>query len=164
MHEVVTRHLTRMVSENLSLPDLIIVDGGYNQVNVVTKVISDLNLSINVAGLVKDDKHRTSALLSSDDEVISLDNDRDLKLFLTSMQDEVHRFAITYFRKLKGKSMTSSILDSVNGIGDKRKKILLSVYDSLKTLNEATDEELLQYIPLNIIIELRKVLTKHLQE
>lgn len=158
MHEVVYRRLFKIISENDYKPDLIIVDGGLNQLNSVKDLISNLNLDINLAGLVKDDKHNTRALINENGEVIDIDKRSDLFFFLMKMQDEVHRFAITSHINKRKKSLTSSILDEVKGLGEKRKEIILKAFPSTLDLKNASVEEISQYVPLNVAKEIKKVL------
>lgn len=161
MHEVVYRRLFKIISENDYKPDLIIVDGGLNQLNSVKDLVSDLNLDINLAGLVKDDKHNTRALINEDGEVIEIDKRSDLFFFLMKMQDEVHRFAITSHINKRKKSLTSSILDEVKGLGAKRKETLLKAFPSTLDLKNASVEEISQYVPLNVAKEIKKVLNEN---
>ncbi len=158
MHEVVYRRLFKIISENDYKPDLIIVDGGLNQLNSVKDLVSDLNLDINLAGLVKDDKHNTRALINENGDLIDIDKRSDLFFFLMKMQDEVHRFAITSHINKRKKSLTSSILDEVKGLGVKRKETILKAFPSTLDLKNATVEEISQYVPLNIAKEIKKVL------
>ena len=150
MREVVYRRLFKIISDNDYKPDLIIVDGGLNQLNEVKEIVSNLNLEINLAGLVKDDKHNTRALINERGDVIEIDKRSDLFFFLMRMQDEVHRFAITSHVNKRKKSLTSSILDEVKGLGSKRKETLLKAFPSTADLMNATIEEISQYVPINV--------------
>ena len=158
MREVVYRRLFKIVSEDDYKPDLIIVDGGINQLNEVKEIVSNLNLEISLAGLVKDDKHNTRALLNEEGEVIEIDKRSDLFFFLMKMQDEVHRFAITSHINKRKKSLTSSILDEVKGLGVKRKEILLKAFPSTADLMKASVEEISQYVPINVAKEIKEKL------
>ncbi len=158
MREVVYRRLFKIISEDDYKPDLIIVDGGINQLNEVKDIVSNLNLDINLAGLVKDDKHNTRALLNEEGEVIEIDKRSDLFFFLMKMQDEVHRFAITSHINKRKKSLTSSILDEVKGLGAKRKEVLLKAFKSTADLSKATVEEISQYVPINVAKEIKEKL------
>lgn len=160
MKEVVYRRLFKIISDNDYKPDLIIVDGGLNQLNAIKEIISNLNLDINLAGLVKDDKHNTRALINQDGEIIDIDKKSDLFFFLMKMQDEVHRFAITTHTNKRKKSLTSSILDEVRGLGARRKEILLKAFPSTADLICATEEEISQYVPINVAKEIKKILKK----
>lgn len=158
MREVVYRRLFKIISEDDYKPDLIIVDGGINQLNEVKDIVSNLNLDINLAGLVKDDKHNTRALLNEEGEVIEIDKRSDLFFFLMKMQDEVHRFAITSHINKRKKSLTSSILDEVKGLGTKRKEVLLKAFKSTADLSKATVEEISQYVPINVAKDIKEKL------
>ncbi len=143
MREVVRRRYARVLRENLPFPDLIIVDGGKGHIEAVREVIEDeYGMEIPVAGLAKDDKHKTSVLLYGNPlEVVPLGRTSQEFYLLQRIQDEVHRFAITFHRQIRGKSSFQSILDDVPGIGEKRKKVLLKHFGSIKKMKEATFEE-----------------------
>ena len=158
MQEVVYRRLFKIISENDYKPDLIIVDGGINQLNVVKELVSNLNLDIALCGLVKDDKHNTRALVNEDAEEIAIDKRSDLFFFLMKMQDEVHRFAITSHINKRKKSLTSSILDEIKGLGVKRREVLLKAFPSTQDLINASEEEISQYVPACVAKEIKKVL------
>ena len=142
MKEVLYRRYYKVLMEEDTAPDLIIIDGGELQVNVAKEILDSLNLNIPIIGLKKDDKHRTNTIIDKDLNIINIDSKSNLFLFLTKIQDEVHRFAITYHRNIKSKGMLSSMLDFVDGIGEKRKKELLKRFGSLKKMKEASLEEL----------------------
>ncbi|MEK4028613.1 MULTISPECIES: excinuclease ABC subunit UvrC [Bacillaceae] len=144
MREVIRRRYSRVLKEGLPLPDLIIIDGGKGQIETAKDVLlNELNLDIPVAGLAKDDKHRTSQLLyGSPLSVVPLLHNSQEFYLLQRIQDEVHRFAITFHRQLRGKGTFQSILDDITGIGPKRKKQLLKHFGSVKKIKEATKEEL----------------------
>jgi excinuclease ABC subunit C len=144
MREVVRRRYSRALKEQLPLPDLIIIDGGKGHLAAVKEVLEDeLDLAIPVAGLAKDEKHRTSELLIGDPPVItSLERNSQEFYLLQRIQDEVHRFAITFHRQLRSKSVFQSVLDDIPGVGEKRKKALLKYFGSVKKLKEATVEEI----------------------
>ncbi|EDL63195.1 excinuclease ABC subunit UvrC [Bacillus sp. SG-1] len=144
MREVVRRRYTRVLKEGLPLPDLIIIDGGKGQIGAAKEVLElELNLDIPVAGLAKDDKHQTSELLYGNPlEIIPLEKRSQEFYLLQRIQDEVHRFAITFHRQLRGKTAFSSMLDEVSGIGPKRKKQLQKTFGSMKKMKEASLEEL----------------------
>ena len=148
MKEVIYRRYFRLVKEQLELPDLILVDGGLIQVNAAKEVLSGFKLTIPIYGLVKDLKHNTAGLMNEEGEVIDIDRNSALFFFLTRVQDEVHRFALSYHQKLRGKAQTKSILDEVPGVGPKRKKLLMNKFGSFKKLKEASIEEIAQYVPL----------------
>lgn len=158
MKEVIYRRYYRCLVENLSLPNLIIVDGGKLQVLVAKEVIDSLNLKIKIIGLAKDDKHRTSFIVDDNLQIISLENNNKLLLYLTKMQDEVHRFVISYHRDLRSKNSISSLLLNVSGIGEKRKKELLKRYNSISKIKEAPIDELKTIIPEDVAKNLKKYL------
>ena len=144
MSEVVFRRYFRAIQENTPLPDLIITDGGKGQMEVVRKVIEDeLNLSIPIAGLAKDNHHRTSELLFGNPPVtVGLDIKSALFNFLTRIQDEVHRYAITFHRDKRSKHQVASALDEIKGIGPATKQILLKKFKSIKRIKDADIDEL----------------------
>ncbi|MED3662003.1 excinuclease ABC subunit UvrC [Ureibacillus sp. FSL K6-8385] len=146
MQEVIRRRYIRVLKENLPLPDLIIVDGGKGQMEVAREVLEDeLGLSIPIAGLVKDEKHRTSELLYGDPPAaIPLEKTSDAFYLLQRIQDEVHRFAITFLRQRHQTSAFRSALDGIEGVGPKRKKQLLNHFGSIKKIKQATVEELME--------------------
>src|SRR5690606_13902726 len=134
------RRYTRVLRDKLPFPDLILIDGGKGQIDTVKEIIEDeLGLNIPVAGLAKDDKHRTSQLLfGSPLEIITLARNSHEFYLLQRIQDEVHRFAITFHRQLRGKSAFQSALDDIELIGPVRKKKLLRHFGSLKKMKEAS--------------------------
>lgn len=144
MQEVVRRRYKRAIEEESTLPDLIITDGGKGQMEVVREVVEDeLGLNIPIAGLAKDDKHRTNELLYGfPQQVIGLKTDSALFHLLTQIQDEVHRYAITFHRDKRSKHQISSELDGIKGIGPKTKELLLKKLHSVKRIKETEKEEL----------------------
>lgn len=153
MAEVVRRRYTRVLRENLPLPDLIIVDGGKGHMNVVTSVlVNELGLDIPVAGLKKNDKHQTSELLYGENaDIIPLDKKSQSFYLLQRIQDEVHRFAITFHRQTRAKTGLQSQLDNIEGIGPKRKSQLIKHFGSIKRIKEAEIQEITALgIPKNI--------------
>lgn len=144
MKEVVRRRYSRMIEEDTPLPDLIITDGGKGQMEVVREVIEDeLHLSIPIAGLAKDDRHRTNELLFGfPQKVIGLKTDSELFHVLTHIQDEVHRYAITFHRDKRSKHALHSELDDIKGIGPKTKEALINHFRTVKRISEASDDEL----------------------
>ena len=144
MQEVVQRRYSRMIEEEKPLPDLIITDGGRGQMEVVREVVEDeLQLSIPIAGLAKDDKHRTNELLFGfPPQTIAMKTDSPLFRLLTQIQDEVHRYAITFHRDKRSKHQIASILDNVPGIGPKTKTLLLNRFHSVKRIRETEEDEL----------------------
>lgn len=162
MREVIYRRYFRVLKDNLPRPDLIIVDGGLGQLNVARSVLKELNLNIATVGLKKDDKHNTASLLGLDPiEEIVIDKKSDLFLLLTRMQDEVHNFTISYHKQIRSKGAISSILDNIEGIGEKRKKELLKKYKSITKMKEASICELEEILPEKVAINLSKFLQEY---
>jgi excinuclease ABC subunit C len=160
MKEVVRRRYTRAIEEQTPLPDLIITDGGKGQMEVVREVIEDeLNLQIPIAGLAKDNKHRTSELLYGFPPMtIGVKQSTPLFHLLENIQDEVHRFAITFHRDKRSKSQTASILDDIPGIGEKRKTALLKAFKSVSRIKKATLEEISEVIGMSAAKNLKEKL------
>ena len=143
MKEVVFRRYSRAIEEGTPLPDLLITDGGKGQMSAVQEVIDALGLDIPIAGLAKDDRHRTNELLYGNPPIsVGMKQNSPLFHLLTQIQDEVHRFAITFHRDKRSKRQTASELDEIKGIGAKSKEILLKQFKSVKRLKEASMEEL----------------------
>lgn len=160
MKEVIYRRYYRLLMEQKEMADLIIVDGGLGQIKVAKEVIDSSNLSVHICGLSKDDKHSTAMLLDEDGNQVPIDTKSPLFFLLTRMQDEVHRYAISFHRQVRSKSLFSSILDEVEGIGEARKKKLLNHFKSVKKMKEASLEELEAVIPKNTAAKLYEVLHK----
>lgn len=160
MKEVIYRRYYGLLMEQKEMADLIIVDGGLGQIKVAKEVIDSLNLSVHICGLSKDDKHSTAMLLDEDGNQVPIDTKSPLFFLLTRMQDEVHRYAISFHRQVRSKSLFSSILDEVEGIGEARKKKLLNHFKSVKKMKEASLEELEAVIPKNTAAKLYEVLHK----
>lgn len=155
MREVIRRRYTRVVKEELPLPDLLLTDGGKGQMEVAREIIEDeLGLDIPIAGLAKDNKHKTSQLLyGNPPREIPLKHNSEGFYLLHRIQDEVHRFAITFHRQLREKNALTSQLDSIPGIGPKRKQQLLKYFGSMKKIKEASKEELMAGgLPENLAI------------
>ncbi len=143
MQEVVKRRYSRVLKENLRRPNLIIADGGKTQVSAIKEVLDQLDITdINLMGLVKDDNHKTRAIINCELEEIAIDKKSNLFLLLEAMQNEVHRFAITFFKKVHTESLLASRLDTIEGIGKRRKQVLLEHFDSLEAIKKANIEEL----------------------
>lgn len=142
MKEVLYRRYYKVLMEDLERPDLIVMDGGKTQIGVCKEILASLGLSIPIIGLIKNKKHKTSEMMNQDFEVLQVRKDSSLFLFLTRIQEEVHRYAITYHRNIKAKGALSSLLDVVEGIGEVKKKELLKKFGSLKKMKEAKMEEL----------------------
>lgn len=154
MKEVIYRRYFRLLKEGKSMPDLLLVDGGALQINAAKEIKEMLGLDLRIAGLVKDDKHSTRALIDENLNEIPLNKEDPLFFLLTRMQDEVHRFAISYHRKLRSKGMTQSMLDTVSGIGEKRKKQLLKHFKSMKQIRLASVEQLSEVLPHDVALSL----------
>lgn len=144
MREVIRRRYSRVMRDGLTPPDLIVIDGGQGQVNIAKQVIQDeLGLDIPIAGLQKNDKHQTHELLFGDPlQVIELSRTSQEFFLLQRIQDEVHRFAITFHRQLRSKNSFSSQLDGIEGLGPKRKQLLMKHFKSLTKIKEATVDEI----------------------
>ena len=144
MREVIRRRYSRVMRDGLTLPDLIVIDGGQGQVNIAKQVIQEeLELDIPIAGLQKNDKHQTHELLFGDPlQVIELSRTSQEFFLLQRIQDEVHRFAITFHRQLRSKNSFSSQLDGIEGLGPKRKQLLMKHFKSLTKIKEATVDEI----------------------
>ena len=154
MKEVVYRRYYRLMMEKAKLPDLIVVDGGELQVSVVKEIIDSLNLPINIIGLKKDDHHKTNSIIDKNLNTINIDSHSNLFLYLANIQEEVHRYAITYHRTIKNKGMLSSMLEMVPGIGESRRKALLKEFSSLKKIKEASIQDLEKILPKDIALGL----------
>lgn len=165
MAEILTRRFKRGIAETEAIkesklhlskgkfcvfPDLILMDGGKGQVNVALEVLESLHISIPVCGMVKDDKHKTRALVYNNKE-IEIKRDKELFKFITRVQDEVHRFAITYHRSLRDKRVLHSILEDIPNIGDARRKELLKKFGSIENIKKAPYEELIETKSINEI-------------
>lgn len=150
MREVLYRRYYKVLMENLERPDLIVMDGGKTQIAVCKEVLESLHMKIPIIGLVKDDKHRTNEIMNENFEVLEVSKDSNLFLFLTRIQDEVHRYAITYHRNMKAKGALSSVLDVIPGVGEVTKKELLKKFGSLKKMKMATLEELEQVVKKDV--------------
>lgn len=144
MREVVRRRYTRVLKEGKPLPDLILIDGGKGQLSAAIDVLeNEFGLYVPVCGLVKDDKHRTSQLVIGEPpQIVPLARNSQAFYLLQRIQDEVHRFAITFHRQVRDKTMIHSLLDDVPGVGEQRKRMLLRKFGSIKKIREASSEEL----------------------
>ena len=160
MKEVVRRRYSRAIEEGSPLPDLIITDGGKGQMEVVREVIEDeLHLNIPIAGLAKDNKHRTSELLYGFPPAsIGVKQNTPLFHLLENIQDEVHRFAITFHRDKRSKSQTASVLDDISGIGEKRKTALLKAFKSVSRIQKATLEEIAEVVGMSVAKNIKEKL------
>ena len=153
MNEVITRHYSRLKSENKKFPDLILVDGGLPQVKSATSALQNIDVKIPVFGLYKDDKHSTSGLIDINEKNYPIE-DKKLFFLLTRMQDEVHRFAISFHKEKRNKAMTVSIFDEVKGLGSKRRELLQRFYPDINSLKEASIDDLSQILPKDVAEDL----------
>ena len=154
MKEVMYRHYSRLVNEDKKLPDLILVDGGLNQVKAAVLACMEAGAaSIPIFGLFKNDKHQTAGVIGPDERTYTFEN-KAIFFMLTRMQDEVHRFAITFHKDKRSKAMKASILDGVPGLGEKRKEIIYRSYPDIALLKSASLEELEQLLPKDIALAL----------
>lgn len=158
MKEIIYRRYQRAMVEKTMMPDLIIVDGGENQIMAAMEVLELLHLKIKVVGLKKNDHHRTNDLLDTDLSVIELDRTSNVFHYLTRMQDEVHRFTINYHRTLRSKGSISSVLDEIEGIGAVRKKALIKKFGSVNKMKNASLEELEEILPEQVVLNLHEFL------
>ena len=152
MRQVVNRRFAEYLQGNdgfTKLPDLLLIDGGAAHANATLQVLQELELDIPIAGMVKDDRHRTRALVTPDCKEIRIDNQQYVYALVGNIQEETHRFAITYHRKMRSKRLKYSELDEIPGIGEKRKAELLKVFKSLKGIGAAELWELERYLPSN---------------
>ena len=164
MKEVIYRRYFKAIMENDYLPDLIIMDGGETQVAVAKEVLKSLNLSIKIIGLKKDNHHKTSVIIDEDNNILKVSKDSPLFIYLAKIQEEVHRFAITYHRNLRSQGLFASYLDMVEGIGEVRKKELLKKYGSLKKIKEASLTSLEEILPKDVAKNLYNVLRNEGEE
>ncbi len=160
MKEVIYRRYFKTLMGEVYKPDLIVMDGGQLQISVCKEIINSLGLEISIIGLVKDKNHRTSYIMNEKYEILNVGKDSKLFLFLTRIQEEVHRYAISYHRNIKSKGALSSVLDVVPGIGEKRKKELLKNFGSLKKMKEASVDELEKIVGHDIALNLLKYLSE----
>jgi excinuclease ABC subunit C len=161
MKEVVYRRYYRLLMEDKEMPDLIIMDGGQIQVNACLEIINALNLNIPVLGLRKDNNHNTNVLWFENREIVLNKND-DLFLFLANIQQTVHDFAITFFRKSHLKSYKKTILDDIEGLGKARKALIFDTYENINDLYKADLNELCQLLPKEVAEKLFEKLHKSL--
>ncbi len=162
MREVIYRRYFRVLKDQLTKPDLIIVDGGIGQIHIAREVIESLGLHIPVVGLKKDDHHTTDSLLGFNPiQTIKIDKKSNLFYFLERMQDEVHNFTIHYHQQIRSKGTLSSVLDTVEGIGSVRKKELLKKYKTLSKMKEASLDELKLILPETVAINLQDFLKNY---
>ena len=159
MHQVVSRRFSEYLSGTAGfdvLPDFLLIDGGEKHARTALDALSALNVSVPIMGMVKDDRHRTRALVTPDGNVIHIDTQPAVFSLIGNIQEETHRFAISYHRELRSKRLKYSELDSIEGIGPKRKQELLRVFKSLASIKAASMEELLRVLPANAAHEVYK--------
>ena len=149
MKEVVYRHYKRLIDEEKKLPDLLLVDGGLNQINAAALALLEAGANIPLFGLYKNDKHQTAGLIDGSGKTYELD-DKNLFFMLTRMQDEVHRFAISFHKEKRNKALKTSILDDVPGLGDRRKDMIYRAYPDLNSLKNASLEDFEQILPSDV--------------
>ena len=167
MREVIKRRYSRVIRDGLTPPDLIVIDGGQGQVNIAKEVIQEqLGLDIPIAGLQKNDKHQTHELLFGDPlQVVELSRNSQEFFLLQRIQDEVHRFAITFHRQLRSKNSFSSQLDGIEGLGPKRKQNLMKHFKSLTKIKEATVDQIVEVgVPRAVAEAVREKLNPKTQE
>jgi len=156
MNEVVFRRYKRLKDDNLRKPDLVLVDGGLPQVNAANEALSKVELSIPVFGLYKNDRHQTEGLIDANGIKYDLLSNKPLFFLLMRMQDEVHRFAISFHHQVRNKTFKASILDNIEGLGKRRIEILYRNYESINELKKATLEELEQLLPKNVALRVKE--------
>ncbi|MDD4154821.1 MAG: excinuclease ABC subunit UvrC [Bacilli bacterium] len=156
MNEVVFRRYKRLKDDNLRKPDLVLVDGGLPQVNAANEALSKVELSIPVFGLYKNDRHQTEGLIDANGIKYDLQSNKPLFFLLMRMQDEVHRFAISFHHQVRNKTFKASILDNIEGLGKRRIEILYRNYESINELKKATLEELEQLLPKNVALRVKE--------
>jgi excinuclease ABC subunit C len=160
MKEVMKRRYLRLKENNESYPDLILTDGGLGQVHAGIDALKEIDVSIPVFGLFKNDKHQTKGLIDKDGKVYSLDDNKSLFFLLVRMQDEVHRFAIGFHHQKRAKNITKGILDDIKGLGDKRKALISEHYPSIDALKNASIEELSQLVPTEVAQRIKEKTNK----
>ncbi|MBP5092146.1 MAG: excinuclease ABC subunit C [Bacilli bacterium] len=158
MKEVTLRRYGRIKEEGTSFPDLLLVDGGLTQIHAAKESLDELGVKINLAGLYKNDKHETEGLMDEDGILYPIDRKSPLFFLLMRMQDEVHRFAISFHKSLRNKNMLRSAFEMIPGIGEKRKEILQKHYATLEALKSASLSELRQILPSDVAEKLYKSL------
>ncbi|MEE5994973.1 MAG: excinuclease ABC subunit UvrC [Candidatus Enteromonas sp.] len=158
MKEVTYRRYGRIKEEGTSFPDLLLVDGGLTQIHAAQEALSELGVDINLAGLYKNDKHETEGLMDKDGNPHPIDRKSPLFFLLMRMQDEVHRFAISFHKSMRSKSMLTSVFDTIPGIGAKRKEVLEKHYSTLEALKSASLDELRQILPSEVAEKLFNLL------
>lgn len=156
MKQVVFRRFSHLKAGDKGFdtaPDLLLIDGGMNHAAVAERILSELDLNIRTMGMVKDDRHRTRALITADGREIRIDSQQSVFSLIGNIQEETHNFAINYHRKLRSKRLRKSALDAIPGIGPKRKEDLLKVFRSISSIADANLSELERYLPKNVALE-----------
>lgn len=162
MKEVIYRRYFKVLKDNLRVPDLILVDGGINQINATKEVLNDFNLNIKVCGLKKNNKHNINELIDGNTyKTINIEKDSNVFYLLTRISDEIHRYTINYHKQIRSKGNISSVLDNVEGIGERRKKELIKKYGSLKNIKELSKEELKTILPDKVADNLYEFLKEY---
>ena len=159
MKEVIYRRYFRVLKDDLPRPDLIIVDGAINQIKACKSILDSLNMNIKVIGVKKDNHHSPTSIVDGDtlNEII-IDKKSNVFRLLSRIDEESHRFVISYHREIRSKGSISSVLDNISGLGEKRKKQLIKKYGSVLKISEASIEDLSKIIPLNIAEKLHEYL------
>ena len=157
MVEVTYRRYKRLKDENAAYPDLILTDGGLSQVHATKEGLNKAEVDIPVYGLYKNDKHQTEGIIDKDGNIYKIDNKSPLFFLLMRMQDEVHRFAISFHKKERSKKMLKSVFDDIKGLGDKRKETLRKHYPSIEDFKKASYEELSQLFPKDVVDSLMEL-------
>ena len=156
MRQVVLRRFTHLKAGDKGFdetPDLLLIDGGVNHAAAAESVLAGLGLNIRTMGMVKDDRHRTRALVTSSGLEIRIDSQQSVFSLIGNIQEETHNFAINYHRKLRSKRLRKSALDGIAGVGPKRKEELLKVFRSISAISEASLTDLERYLPKNVAME-----------
>lgn len=161
VYEVIYRRYYRHLSENIPFCDLLLIDGGIIQVNAAKNALEKLHIDIPIFGVVKDDKHQTKGIIDLANNFYDLKEDKQLMNFISKLQAEIHRYVISFHKNIRSKSLFSSIIDDIEGIGPKRKQILLKIYGTINKIKETSVEELSQHIPLNVAKNLKRILEEH---
>ncbi|MDR0857380.1 MAG: excinuclease ABC subunit UvrC [Mycoplasmataceae bacterium] len=165
MRETVYRNYSKSISQESQLPNLIIVDGGINQINATIDALKELKIDsvIPVIGLSKDDKHKTNEIVFPSKKKYQLDHKSNLYMFLLNLQEEVHRFAITFFRNRRGKSSIHSILNTIDGLGPKGIEKLITTYDNINNIMDAPINELTQIVNKKTALKIKETLSVHIK-
>ena len=159
MKEVIYRRYFRLLNEHLPLPELIVVDGGYNQITATKEVINSLYLNIKIIGVKKDNHHSSTAIVDGDNfNEIEIKKNSNVFRLLSRIDEEVHRFTINYHRDIRSKGSISSVLDNIPGIGSKRRKELIKKYGSVNKIKNASVYDLSKIVPLKVAEDIKTYL------